>query len=195
MGAGIVVLCANAGFPVLFLDMPAAEGARNGVAATALEGMQGPRQPMPKDTGALARITVGNFEDDLAKIAGHDWVVEALIEDLAVEQDFFTRVEALRSEGSIVTSNTSSIMLRAITGRPGPRHCDYPFLQLGPGYEAGGTDPRRVNRRQGDGHPGRFSGRRPWQGRGFRQGYGELYRQSDWLLLAAQRPEPGLDSV
>jgi len=70
---------------------------------------------MPKDTGALARITVGNFEDNLAKIAGHGWVVEAIIEDLAVKQDFFTRVEALRSEGSIVTSNTSSIMLRTIT--------------------------------------------------------------------------------
>ena len=96
MGSGIAALCANAGLPVPFLDMPAAKGTRNGVAAAVLEGMQGPRQPMPKDTEALARITVGNFEDDLAKIAGHDWVVEAIIEDLAVKRDFFNPVLVMK---------------------------------------------------------------------------------------------------
>lgn len=115
MGAGIAALCANAGLPVLFLDMPAAAGDRNGIATAALENMQGGRQPMLKDADALARITVGNFEDDLARIAGHGWIVEAIIEDLAVKRDFFAKVEVLRGEGSIVTSNTSGIMLRAIT--------------------------------------------------------------------------------
>jgi 3-hydroxyacyl-CoA dehydrogenase len=115
MGAGIAALCANAGLPVLFLDMPAAEGDRNAIAAGALERMQGGRQPMLKDADALARISLGNFEDDLAKIAGHDWIVEAIIEDLAVKRAFFSKLEAARSEGSIVTSNTSGIMLRSIT--------------------------------------------------------------------------------
>lgn len=115
MGAGIAALCANAGLPVLFLDMPAAEADRNAIAAAALERMQGGRQPMLKDADAMARITVGNFEDDLAKIAGYDWIVEAIIEDLAVKRDFFAKLEALRSDGSIVTSNTSGIMLRTIT--------------------------------------------------------------------------------
>ncbi len=115
MGAGIAALCANTGLPVLFLDMQAPEGERNGVAAAALEKMQGGRQPMLMDAEALGRITVGNFDDDLGKIADYDWIVEAIIEDLAVKQDFLGKVEALRSEGSIVTTNTSGIMLRAIT--------------------------------------------------------------------------------
>jgi|GEM_PF-6373722 3-hydroxyacyl-CoA dehydrogenase len=79
MGAGIAVLCANAGLPVPFWDMPAAKGTRNGVADAALEEIQGPRQPMQKDTEALARITVGDFEDKVTKVAGHHWVVEAII--------------------------------------------------------------------------------------------------------------------
>ena len=115
MGAGIAALCANAGLPVLLMDMPAREGERNGVAAAAVENMQGGRQPMLKDAEALARITIGNFQDDMAKIAGCDWIVEAIIEDLAIKRDFFAKVEAARGDGSIVTSNTSGIMLRAIT--------------------------------------------------------------------------------
>ncbi len=60
MGAGIAALCANAGLPVLFLDMPAAAGDRNGIAAAALENMQGGRQPTLKDADAPARSTVGH---------------------------------------------------------------------------------------------------------------------------------------
>ncbi|MDP6564699.1 MAG: 3-hydroxyacyl-CoA dehydrogenase family protein [Alphaproteobacteria bacterium] len=115
MGAGIAALCANAGLPVLFLDMPAKTGERNAVAAGAVERMQGGRQPMLKDEAALARITLGNFEDDLERISDCDWIVEAIVEDLAIKRDFFLRLEAARSDGSIVTSNTSGIMLAAIT--------------------------------------------------------------------------------
>ncbi len=115
MGSGIAALCANIGLPVLFLDLASDDGDRNAVASAALERMQGGRQPMLKDDDALARITVGNFEDDLDKIAGHDWIVEAIIEDIAVKRDFFEKVEALRSDGSIVATNTSGIMLAKIT--------------------------------------------------------------------------------
>ena len=121
MGSGIAALCANIGLPVLFLDMPATpatpamDGDRNAVASAALERMQGGRQPMLKDDDALARITVGNFEDDLAKIADDDWIVEAIIEDINVKRDFFRKIEAVRKDGSIVATNTSGIMLAKIT--------------------------------------------------------------------------------
>ncbi|MDA1101551.1 MAG: 3-hydroxyacyl-CoA dehydrogenase NAD-binding domain-containing protein [Proteobacteria bacterium] len=123
MGAGIAALCANAGLPVLFLDMPAREGERNGVVAAAVENMQGGRQPMLKDAAALARITIGNFDDDMAKIADCDWIVEVIIEDLAIKRSFFAKLEAARAEGSIVTTNTSGIMLRAITAGLPERLC------------------------------------------------------------------------
>lgn len=116
MGSGIAALCANIGLPVLLLDMASTDGGdRNAVAMAALERMQGGRQPMLKNDDALARITVGNFDDDLAKIADYDWIVEAIIEDINVKRDFFARIEAARGDGSIVASNTSGIMLAKIT--------------------------------------------------------------------------------
>jgi len=115
MGAGIAALAANAGCDVLFLDMPAREGERNAVAAGALERMQGGKSPMLKDADAVGRVTVGNFEDDLVKLADSDWIVEVIVEDLAIKRSLFEKVEAVRGDGSIVTSNTSGIMLKAIT--------------------------------------------------------------------------------
>lgn len=115
MGAGIAALCANAGCKVLFMDMPAREGERNGVAAGALQRMQEGKSPMLKDAAAVARVEIGNFEDDMAKLGQADWIVEVIVEDLAIKRGFFQKLEAARREGSIVTSNTSGIMLKAIT--------------------------------------------------------------------------------
>ena len=114
MGAGIAALCANAGCRVLFMDMPAREGARNGVAAGALQRMQEGKSPMLKDAEAVARVEIGNFEDDLGRLSDVDWIVEVIVEDLAIKRGFFAKVEAARRDGSIVTSNTSGIMLSAI---------------------------------------------------------------------------------
>lgn len=115
MGAGIAALCANAGCKVLFMDMPAREGERNGVAAGALQRMQEGKVPMLKDAEAVARVEIGNFEDDIARIAEADWIVEVIVEDLGIKRSFFQTLEANRREGSIVTTNTSGIMLSAIT--------------------------------------------------------------------------------
>jgi len=114
MGAGIAALCANAGHEVLFMDMPARDGERNAVAAGALERMQGGRSPMLKDAEATGRIAIGNFEDDLARIADCDWIVEVIVEDLAIKRGFFEKLEAHRRDGSILSTNTSGIMLGAI---------------------------------------------------------------------------------
>ena len=60
--------------------MPFADGAK--------ERMLGGKAPMLKDEAAAARVTTGNFEDDLEKIAGCDWIVEAIVEDLAIKRAF-----------------------------------------------------------------------------------------------------------
>ena len=115
MGAGIAALCANAGCKVLFMDMPAREGERNGVAAAALARMQEGKSPMLKDAEAVSRMQIGNFEDDIGKLKEADWIVEVIVEDLGIKRSFFQTLEANRADGSIVTSNTSGIMLSAIT--------------------------------------------------------------------------------
>ena len=46
--------------------------------------------------------------------ADADWICEAIIEDLASKRALLDRIEPLRREGSVVSSNTSGIPLRAI---------------------------------------------------------------------------------
>jgi 3-hydroxyacyl-CoA dehydrogenase len=112
MGAGIAALCASKGAKVLLLDMPAREGDRNGVAKAARERMA--QQKLLEPSQAQA-IEVGNFEDDLAKVAQADLIVEVIVENLAAKRALFEKLEKARRDGSIVTTNTSGIPLHEIT--------------------------------------------------------------------------------
>jgi len=62
-----------------------------------------------------ARITTGNFEDDLNEIAQCDWIIEAVIEDLEIKKKLFSQVEQFRKPGSLITSNTSGIPIHLMT--------------------------------------------------------------------------------
>ncbi len=115
MGSGIAAQVANAGFDVVLLDIVPEGGAdRNAVAAGAVERML-KTQPAPfMDPRNARRITVGNLEDDLGMLARADWIVEAVIERLDVKRDLYRKVDAVRKQGSIVSSNTSTIPLRSL---------------------------------------------------------------------------------
>ncbi len=115
MGSGIAAHLANAGLPVLLLDMPAKEGPRSAIAAAAIERMKkaDPQPFMLPENAKL--ITPGNFDDDLAKLAECDWIVEVIIEDLAIKRALYDRIDAVRKPGSIVSSNTSTIPLRSLS--------------------------------------------------------------------------------
>ena len=67
MGSRIAAHVANAGFPALLLDM-AKEGDRNRLAAQALEGLKKSKPAALAAPEFAARITIGNFDDDLAKL-------------------------------------------------------------------------------------------------------------------------------
>ncbi len=121
MGSGIAAHLANAGIPVLLLDVvPAGATDRNALAAGAVARMQA-AEPSPFFTkDVAARVTVGNLEDDLAKLADCDWIVEAVLEDLDVKQALYARVDAVRRAGSIVSSNTSTIPLAQLVAKAAP---------------------------------------------------------------------------
>lgn len=55
------------------------------------------------------RISTGNFDDDLAKIAECDWIIEVVVERLDIKQQVFANVEKHRKPGTLITSNTSGI--------------------------------------------------------------------------------------
>lgn len=110
MGAAIAAHVANAGIPVLMLDIPAKEGNdRNAIAKAGLERATKakPASFMSKDRVRL--ITVGNTEDDIAKLSEVDWVVEAVLEDLTIKRQLWEKVDKHISPTAIISSNSSGI--------------------------------------------------------------------------------------
>ncbi len=108
MGAQIAAHFANAGIPVLLLDVTR-DAARDGLArARKLK----PDPFFIPDGPALVRT--GGFDEDLAAIATSDWIIEAVVERLDVKQALFERVDRHRAADAIVSSNTSGIPIAAI---------------------------------------------------------------------------------
>ena len=115
MGSGIAAHLANAGVPVLLLDIvPAGATERSALAQGALQRMR-TQQPAPfMSADAAALVTPGNLEDDLEALAEVDWIVEAVLEDPQVKRALYARIDAVRRPGSIVSSNTSTIPLATL---------------------------------------------------------------------------------
>ena len=119
MGSGIAAHMANAGIQVLLLDLPQSGlGKKNKLAEDAIEKMK-KADPAPFMSGdAVKRVTPGNTESDLEKLADCDWVVEAIIEKIEYKHDLYEKIEKVIRPGTIVSSNTSTIpMERLVEGR------------------------------------------------------------------------------
>ncbi len=108
MGAQIAAHFANAGVPVLLLDVTP-DAAREGLARARK------LKPDPFFTAdGAAPIRTGGFEEDLPAIQSADWIIEAIVERLDVKQSLFERVDRHRAPHAIVSSNTSGIPIAAI---------------------------------------------------------------------------------
>jgi 3-hydroxyacyl-CoA dehydrogenase len=117
MGARIAAHFANAGVPSLLLDIvpPDADApARNKIAAAGLDAAK-KSKPAAFFEPSLARlITIGNFEDDLKKLADVDWIIEAVVENLDIKRALLQKVDAVRKPGTIITTNTSGLPVAKI---------------------------------------------------------------------------------
>jgi 3-hydroxyacyl-CoA dehydrogenase len=110
MGARIAAHIANAGFPVLLLDLvPQGEAARNVLAARSVENLKKSKPPAFVDAAVASHITVGNFEDDLEKLKASDWIVEAVAENLDIKRALLNKVAPYLRDNAIVTTNTSGL--------------------------------------------------------------------------------------
>jgi len=117
MGARIAAHFANAGVPSLLLDMvpPDADGpARNKIAAAGLEGARKSKPAAFFDASLSRMVTVGNFDDDLKRLADVDWIIEAIVENLDIKRSLLKKVEGIRKPGTIVTTNTSGLPVAKI---------------------------------------------------------------------------------
>src|SRR5210317_86960 len=123
MGSGIACHLANVGMDVLILDIvtPNLKGAeskdpvhRNMLVNTALQkAIKAKPAPLYHHSFA-SQIRTGNFEDDFDQIADADWIIEVVVENLAVKKQLFEKVEQYRKQSSLVSSNTSSIPIHLL---------------------------------------------------------------------------------
>ena len=109
MGSALACHLAQCGAEVLLLDLPSDEGPRDQVAAGHLAKSL-KSKPSPIYSKRFAhRIETGNFDDDLQELAGCDWILEVVVERLDIKQQLYERVEAHRTPGTFITTNTSGI--------------------------------------------------------------------------------------
>jgi 3-hydroxyacyl-CoA dehydrogenase len=115
MGSRIACHFANIGMQVLLLDIVPKDAPdndkkiRNKIVNDALDFAL-KSNPSPIYLKSFAkRITTGNFDDDISKIAECDWVIEVVVERLDIKQKVFENVEKHRKAGTLITSNTSGI--------------------------------------------------------------------------------------
>jgi len=129
MGAQIAAHCANAGLDVLLLDIAPKEltkqeeargltldsrAVRNRIVNAGLDAAKKIKPAAFFSPKVASLITTGNFDDDLEKVSSVDWIIEAVIEKLEIKRDLFSRVDKFRKPGTIVSSNTSGIPIRAM---------------------------------------------------------------------------------
>jgi 3-hydroxyacyl-CoA dehydrogenase len=116
MGSRIAAHFANAGFPVDLLDIVVPDQPQRNAAA--LAGIAGAAKQKPVGfftDAARALITPGNFEDNLERVRNCGWIIEAVAENVEIKRKLWTKVAALRTPGTVVSTNTSGIPLAHIT--------------------------------------------------------------------------------
>ncbi len=117
MGSGIAAQFANAGIAVDLLDMAGPEGDRLAVARAGIERQVKSGGFMHPDCANL--VSPGTLSDDLDRLSQADWIVEAIIEDIAIKRALYAKLETLRKAGSIVSSNTSTLRREdLVSGQP-----------------------------------------------------------------------------
>ena len=120
MGSGIACHLANVGMEVLMLDIVPKDAkkdknSRNFLVNNSLQ-IAVKSKPAPLYSKSfMNRIKTGNFDDDFEKIKDADWIIEVVIEKLDVKRQIFERVDKYRKDGSLISSNTSSIPIKLLS--------------------------------------------------------------------------------
>jgi 3-hydroxyacyl-CoA dehydrogenase len=110
MGSRIAAHLANAGIPVLLLDLPPADQ----FAQRSLDALSKSKPAAFFEPSRTALITPGTFDDDLPKLAGCDWIIEAVAENLEVKTALLTRVLPHFAAHALLTTNTSGLPISQI---------------------------------------------------------------------------------
>jgi 3-hydroxyacyl-CoA dehydrogenase len=121
MGSRIAAHLANAGLPCILLDIVppdlkpgAPAGDRNKIVRAGLEAAKKSKPAAFFAPSLAEKVSIGNFEDDLARCAEADWIIEVVAENLEIKRNLLSRVAQFRKPGAIVTTNTSGLPVHLI---------------------------------------------------------------------------------
>jgi 3-hydroxyacyl-CoA dehydrogenase len=121
MGSGIAALLASTGIKTLLLDIVPFDlkpeekndpAAKNRIVKAGFDAMLKSNPPLLMDKKDADLIRIGNLEDDFNKLAECDWIVEVVVENLKIKQELLKRLETVRKDTAIVSTNTSGIPLK-----------------------------------------------------------------------------------
>ncbi|HKJ33831.1 MAG TPA: 3-hydroxyacyl-CoA dehydrogenase NAD-binding domain-containing protein [Balneolales bacterium] len=116
MGSQIAAHCVNAGLDVLLLDLKSDKTDNpNQIVEDSLHKLL-KMQPAPLALPEyLNRIKKGNFDDDWDKLRGVDWICEAIVENMDIKKKMMARIDKVRRDHTIVSSNTSGLPITKIS--------------------------------------------------------------------------------
>jgi 3-hydroxyacyl-CoA dehydrogenase len=116
MGSQIAAHCINAGLVVFLLDLKSDDPIQpNKIAEESLKKIL-KMKPAPFSVPEFSElIHVGNFDDDLDRLSEVDWICEVVIERMDIKQQLQSKIDAVRSEHTIVSSNTSGLPISEIS--------------------------------------------------------------------------------
>ncbi len=116
MGSQIAAHCVNAGLEVLLLDLKNEDSNHpNSIADDNVKKLLKMKPSPLADTSLVAHIKTGNFEDNLADLPSYDWICEVVVERMDIKQDLLSKIDAFRSDSTIVSSNTSGLPIQEIS--------------------------------------------------------------------------------
>ena len=129
MGAAIAAHLANAGIRVYLLDIVPREltedekkggltlkdkNVRNRIVTQGFQAALKSRPASFYSNIPANGVRLGNLEDDFQVIKDADWVIEVIIENLKIKQDLMKRIDEIRADDTIVSTNTSGIPVTSI---------------------------------------------------------------------------------
>ena len=115
MGVRIAAHLANAGIPVVLLDLAGDTG--KGIASAALDALSRAKPAAFYDPANVRLIQPGTFEHDLGLLSKCDWVLEAVTENLAIKQELLAKITPFLKPGVILTTNTSGLPVASIAAQ------------------------------------------------------------------------------
>src|SRR5213075_2070827 len=115
MGAQIAAHLVNVRVPVVLFDLPAKEGAKNGIVSRAIGNLKKLKPAPLADVADAVLIEQANYEDDLAKLGECDLVIEAIAERMDWKLDLYKKIAPHVAPHAIVASNTSGLSITKLS--------------------------------------------------------------------------------